>query len=117
MIHLVNQFLLKNEGLPNEEVHTFSGEQYSIGRHQDNDIPIKGDTKDSRRHCKLFRRNGHFYIQDQHSSNGTLVNGELISERRLYGGEELKSVRPYFVSAYNKIVCPKHIQHFKRQRS
>lgn len=82
--------LLKNEGLPNEEVHTFSGEQYSIGRHQDNDIPIKGDTKVSRRHCKLFRRNGHFYIEDQHSSNGTLVNGELISERRLYGGEELK---------------------------
>lgn len=82
--------LLKNEGLPNEEVHTFSGEQYSIGRHQDNDIQIKGDTKVSRRHCKLFRRNGHFYIEDQHSSNGTLVNGELISERRLYGGEELK---------------------------
>lgn len=82
--------LLKNEGTPNEEVHTFSGEQYSIGRHQDNNIQIKGDTKVSRRHCKLFRRNGHFYIEDQHSSNGTLVNGELISERRLYGGEELK---------------------------
>ena len=82
--------LLKNEGSPNEEVYTFSGEQYGIGRHQDNNIQIKGDTKVSRFHCKLFRRNGHFYIEDQHSSNGTLVNGELISERRLYGGEELK---------------------------
>ena len=82
--------LLKNEGSPHEEVYTFSGEQYGIGRHQDNNIQIKGDTKVSRFHCKLFRRNGHFYIEDQHSSNGTLVNGELISERRLYGGEELK---------------------------
>ena len=82
--------LLKNEGAVHEEVFTFSGEQYSIGRHQDNNIQIKGDTKVSRFHCKLFRRNGHFYIEDQHSSNGTLVNGELISERRLYGGEELK---------------------------
>jgi hypothetical protein len=82
--------LLKNEGASHEEVFTFAGEQYSIGRHQDNNIQIKGDTKVSRFHCKLFRRNGHFYIEDQHSSNGTLVNGELISERRLYGGEELK---------------------------
>jgi|GEM_PF-1046112 len=82
--------LLKNEGSPQEEVYTFSGEQYSIGRHQENNIQIKGDTKVSRFHCKLFLRNGHFYIEDQHSSNGTLVNGELISERRLYGGEELK---------------------------
>jgi pSer/pThr/pTyr-binding forkhead associated (FHA) protein len=43
----------------------------------------------SRFHCKLFRRSGNFYIEDNKSSNGTLVNGELITERRLFGGEEV----------------------------
>ena len=82
--------LLRDEGSPNEAMFSFTGESYTIGRSQDNDIQIKNDSKVSRHHCKLFRRSGHFYIEDQHSSNGTLVNGELISERRLYGGEEIK---------------------------
>ena len=40
-------------------------------------------------HAKVYKRDGAFYIEDNKSSNGTLVNGELITERRLFGGEEL----------------------------
>lgn len=81
--------LLYQEGTPDEQIHPFSGEVLTIGRGRDNDIKIQNDSKVSRFHCKLFRRGGNFYIEDNKSSNGTLVNGELITERRLFGGEEV----------------------------
>jgi hypothetical protein len=81
--------LLYQEGTPDEQIYPFTGEVLTIGRGRDNDIQIKNDSKVSRFHCKLFRRSGNFYIEDNKSSNGTLVNGELITERRLFGGEEV----------------------------
>lgn len=81
--------LLYQEGTAEEQIYPFTGEVLTIGRGRDNDIQIKNDSKVSRFHCKLFRRSGNFYIEDNKSSNGTLVNGELITERRLFGGEEV----------------------------
>ena len=48
-----------------------TGDVLSIGRGRDNDIQIKNDSKVSRFHCRLFRRGGKFYIEDNKSSNGT----------------------------------------------
>ncbi len=81
--------LLYSEGSPEEQIYPFPGDVLRIGRGRDNDIQIKNDSKVSRFHCQLFRRGGNFYIEDNKSSNGTLVNGELITERRLFGGEEV----------------------------
>ena len=81
--------LLYQEGTAEEQIYPFTGEVLTIGRGRDNDIQIKNDSKVSRFHCRLFRRGGNFYIEDNKSSNGTLVNGELITERRLFGGEEV----------------------------
>lgn len=81
--------LLYQEGTAEEQIYPFQGDVLSIGRGRDNDIQIKNDSKVSRFHCRLFRRGGNFYIEDNKSSNGTLVNGELITERRLFGGEEI----------------------------
>ncbi len=81
--------LLYQEGTAEEQIYPFTGEVLTIGRGRDNDIQIKNDSKVSRFHCKLFRRGGNFYIEDNKSSNGSLVNGELITERRLFGGEEV----------------------------
>ena len=81
--------LLYQEGTADEQLYPFTGEVLTIGRGRDNDIQIKNDSKVSRFHCRLFRRGGNFYIEDNKSSNGTLVNGELITERRLFGGEEV----------------------------
>ncbi|HCH62265.1 MAG: hypothetical protein CL927_08710 [Deltaproteobacteria bacterium] len=81
--------LLYSEGSPDEQMYPFPGDVLSIGRGRDNDIQIKNDSKVSRFHCRLFRRGGKFYIEDNKSSNGTLVNGELITERLLFGGEEI----------------------------
>ncbi len=81
--------LLYQEGTPEEQIYPFTGEVITIGRGRDNDIQIKNDSKVSRYHCKVYRRGANFYIEDNKSSNGSLVNGELITERRLFGGEEI----------------------------
>ncbi|MDP6932762.1 MAG: FHA domain-containing protein [Myxococcota bacterium] len=81
--------LLQQEGTPDELIHPFNNDALTIGRGRDNDIQIKNDSKVSRFHCKLYKSGEEFYIEDNKSSNGSLVNGELITERRLFGGEEL----------------------------
>jgi hypothetical protein len=81
--------LLYQEGTPEEQIYPFTGDVLTVGRGRDNDIQIKNDSKVSRYHCRVFRRGANFYIEDNKSSNGTLVNAELITERRLFGGEEI----------------------------
>jgi hypothetical protein len=81
--------LLYQEGTTEEQVYPFAAEVLTIGRGRDNDIQIKDDSKVSRFHCKLFRRATDYFIEDNKSSNGTLVDGELITECRLSGGEEI----------------------------
>ena len=81
--------LILQEGTDEEHVYPFGGDVLSLGRGRDNNIQVKNDSKVSRYHCKLFRRAGDFFIEDNKSANGTLVNGELITERRLFGGEEV----------------------------
>ncbi len=81
--------LLYQEGTAEEQIYPFTGEVMSLGRGRDNDVQVKNDSKVSRYHCKLYRRGPNFYIEDNKSANGTLVNGELITERRLFGGEEV----------------------------
>lgn len=81
--------LLYQEGTPEEQIYPFNGDEITLGRGRDNDIQVKNDSKVSRYHCKLYRRGPNFYIEDNKSANGSLVNGELITERRLFGGEEI----------------------------
>jgi len=82
--------LLYQEGTADETIYPFDGEEITIGRGRTNVIQIKNDSKVSRRHCRLFKADsGEYYIKDNDSSNGSLVNGELITERRLFGGEEV----------------------------
>lgn len=81
--------LLYQEGTADEQIYPFTNDTLTIGRGRENDIQIKADSKVSRYHCKLFRRGNNFYIEDVKSSNGTLVNGDLITDRRLFGGEEI----------------------------
>ncbi len=81
--------LIYQEGTAEEQIYPFTNDVLTIGRGRDNDIQIKNDSKVSRYHCKVNRRGDHFYIEDNKSSNGSLVNGELITERRLFGGEEV----------------------------
>jgi hypothetical protein len=81
--------LLYQEGTAEEQVHPIANEVISLGRGRDNDIQVKNDSKVSRYHCKIYSRGPNYYIEDNKSANGSLVNGELITERRLFGGEEV----------------------------
>jgi serine/threonine protein kinase/outer membrane protein assembly factor BamD (BamD/ComL family) len=73
------------------------GEEYvldrgekSIGRRSSSDIPID-HTQVSRSHAKLVERDGHWYLSDLGSANGTHLNGIPIhQEERLKPGDEIR---------------------------
>jgi hypothetical protein len=88
--------VVQNEGTRDEIIYRFSGDVISLGRGRDNTVQVKNDSKVSRYHCKVFRRDGAYYIEDNKSANGTLVDGELITEKRLLGGEELVVGETFF---------------------
>lgn len=73
-----------------EVLYPFNGDVMSMGRGRNNDIQIKNDGKISRYHCRIFRRGDEFIIEDNKSSNGTLVDGKLITRQPLQGGEHVQ---------------------------
>ncbi len=58
-----------------------------IGRGRDNDLQLTHDGEVSRHHCIVERRDGKVYIKDLGALNGTVVEGDRVAERRLFGGE------------------------------
>jgi sigma-B regulation protein RsbU (phosphoserine phosphatase) len=63
-----------------EEIQSFEfrKDTIHIGRSSDNDIKMK-DEYVSRRHLKVFKREGKYFLQDLSSSNGTFVNGLQVA--------------------------------------
>ena len=61
----------------------------SIGRNPGNAIQLN-DSKASGNHADLFVSDGRFTITDMNSSNGTFVNGEKITQRDLYQGDQVQ---------------------------
>lgn len=82
-------YLLRGEGTDREERIPIVGERMSLGRGRENDIQILNDIKVSRFHCRILREAEAYFIEDNSSSNGTVVDGEIISRRQLIGGELL----------------------------
>jgi len=82
-------------------IYPFSGDVMSLGRGRNNDIQIKNDGKISRYHCRIFRRGDEFIVEDNKSSNGTLVDGKLVTRQRLEGGEvvQLGETRVQFIAS------------------
>lgn len=96
-----NAALIYREGTEDEEAFGIEKDEVWMGRRRDvNDIMVKNDAKVSRfHHCRIFRREGSFFIEDPKSSNGTLVNGDRLpngEERRLYGDEEVTIGETYY---------------------
>ena len=63
----------------------------TIGRDRDNDIVLDSDSV-SRRHAKLEHRDGHFFVLDLDSTNGTFLNDEPdpITVSQLRKGDQVK---------------------------
>jgi uncharacterized RDD family membrane protein YckC len=58
----------------------------SIGRDPSNDVVLP-DAMVSRRHAVIEYRGSQYYIRDCNSSNGSLVNGDRVTERSLRDGD------------------------------
>ncbi len=54
--------------------------EMTIGRAQSSDILLSKDKLTSRRHATIQYENGQYLIRDEHSANGTFVNGQQIEE-------------------------------------
>jgi uncharacterized protein YkwD len=60
-----------------------------VGRHADCDI-VLGEQRASRKHFRISRTDdGGWLLTDLGSSNGTVVNGEVVTERRLAIGDKI----------------------------
>ncbi len=65
-------------------------EQISIGRSRDSDIFLE-DLAVSRLHATIYRDEmGGYRLRDEHSANGTSVNGQRITETTLQEGDEIQ---------------------------
>ena len=60
-----------------------------IGRDASVDVVLQG-RHISRRHAALFLQDNQLWIKDLNSSNGTLVNGNRISEQPLHVNDEIQ---------------------------
>lgn len=60
-----------------------------IGRSTSCDVQVY-DPKVSRRHFMIRFANGAFFLQDQQSSRGTLINGERVMAQRLNNGDRIQ---------------------------
>lgn len=63
-------------------------DRYLIGRSRDCEICLP-DSEASRYHASLIRKGRGFLIKDEKSSNGTLLNGQLVTEQALNDGDTL----------------------------
>lgn len=60
--------------------------EITIGRNENNDIHIN-NLGASKKHARIFRRNGEYIIEDLKSTNGTEMNNESIITAKLTGND------------------------------
>ena len=71
---------------------TLRGDMYrqnvwTFGRNPDCDF-VYSAPKISREHCRVQLIDGHFYISDMGSTNGTYLNGKLVRRKeRIFSGD------------------------------
>lgn len=60
----------------------------SLGRSKECDIQLS-DFSVSRTHCFLYEENGVWFIEDNNSTNGVLVNGKKVQKSKIEIGDEI----------------------------
>ena len=59
----------------------------TFGRGAENDYRFAEDNEMSRNHCSITLEAGHFLLRDLGSTNGTLVNGNSVTETEIKSGD------------------------------
>src|SRR5215470_19474649 len=78
--------LIVNPTSPSRREVALSRTIVSIGRDPSNDVVLP-DAMVSRRHAVIEYRGSQYFLRDCNSSNGSLVNGDRVSERNLRDGD------------------------------
>ncbi len=70
------------QGLRPGQLFPLEGESVVLGRHSACDVVLESSAV-SRQHARILNIDGAFYVEDLHSRNGTLLNGQPITQRQL----------------------------------
>jgi len=70
------------------EVWPLLEDEYSLGRIESNAIVVNDSTVSSK-HARIFRSGDGFYLEDLQSRNGTFVNGDRVTEKRLLADHDV----------------------------
>jgi len=71
-----------------DEVWPLLEDEYSVGRVETNAIVIN-DTTVSSRHARIVRNGDGFWLEDLQSRNGTYVNGDRVTSKRLLADRDV----------------------------
>jgi pSer/pThr/pTyr-binding forkhead associated (FHA) protein len=78
-------------GSAGAQLHPLETDRVSVGKAEDNDVPMPDDATMSRLHAVFERYRAGWCVRDLGSTNGTFVNGERIwAERPLRAGDEVR---------------------------
>src|SRR6185369_12351889 len=104
--------LIVNPTSPSRRELALSRSLVSIGRDPSNDLVLP-DAMVSRRHAVVEYRGSQYFVRDCNSSNGSLVNGDRISERGLRDGDlvAIGTARLLFRDDYEEDAAGKVVQH------
>ena len=80
--------IIQLPGLPSVE-HIVREDAITLGRMKGNTSALS-DSSVSLSHAKITRVGNEFFLKDLNSTNGTMLNGQSITEARLREGDQLK---------------------------
>ncbi|MBX9689355.1 MAG: FHA domain-containing protein [Candidatus Obscuribacterales bacterium] len=73
-----------------------------LGRDKANNISLNNDSYISRHHAWVLFIKGNYFVEDLGSTNGTLLNGDVLSERKqIFPGDKIKFGRTELVFEIN----------------
>ena len=77
-------------GATDGQTWSLDRERIILGRHPDCDVVLEAAAV-SRQHAQIIRDGDNFLLEDLHSRNGTIVNGERLQDRHLlHDGDRLR---------------------------
>ena len=81
------RLLVRQQGI--EQIVVMSNAEAVLGRLPDNEVVIS-DPLASRKHARIVREGGGFWVEDLGSKNGTSVNGRPITRQKLEIDDQIK---------------------------
>lgn len=82
--------LVVSEGKEPGRNYDLRKDRITIGRSRESDVFLE-DLAVSRTHTSINRQqNGHYLLRDENSANGTLVNGQRVSDHMLEDGDKIQ---------------------------